>query len=278
VYNGGHSVAVTAGSAALGASKVDCTAPAYASCDILYASSTGTVAVTTDIFTAQAVGNTILAIIETSAGSVPTNIVLPLQSGSIWSGGLANGSTLTISTATVTSVRGLREEILVSGAGGVFTSGTVTGVRGAVTLDTALAAGASTYFYGTQGKLVTGTATLTLTNGMAYGLFGQLDVTGGTIVSGHIAAIGGDIFGMNSGSSDYVDMAYVQSAGGGVVNSMFKAFGKSHYVIDVSSNTHTQMSTTCQPAAISTTGALRVLVEGVERFIPLVAKGTCNGI
>ena len=91
VYNGGHSVAITAGSAALGASKTDCTYPSYTSCDILYANSVGTVAVTVTIGTAAAAGNTILAFIETTAGSVPSNIVLPLQSGALWTNAASVG-------------------------------------------------------------------------------------------------------------------------------------------------------------------------------------------
>ena len=93
INNGGHAVAVTAGSTATAASLTDCTYPNFGACDILYANSSGTVAVTATIGTANASGNTILAYIETDGSGYPTSIVLPLQSGSGWTNTSRSGNT-----------------------------------------------------------------------------------------------------------------------------------------------------------------------------------------
>lgn len=84
VANGGHLVTVAAGNAALGAGLTSCASPNYPSCDILYANSVGTVAVTTSITTAADTGNTIMAYIETSGGSVPTSVTTSEQSSLMW--------------------------------------------------------------------------------------------------------------------------------------------------------------------------------------------------
>jgi hypothetical protein len=104
IENGGHAVSVAAGNAALGASETSCAAPSYSACDILYANSSGVVAVTTTIATASAAGNTILAYIETGANSHPSNIALPLQSGALWtiSGGVGGSVTAQSCGSTAT--------------------------------------------------------------------------------------------------------------------------------------------------------------------------------
>lgn len=78
VNNGGHAVAVSSGTASITTSKTDCSAPAYAGCNFVYANSSGTVAVTTTPSTAFANGNSILAYVEAS-GSAITNIAYPQQ-------------------------------------------------------------------------------------------------------------------------------------------------------------------------------------------------------
>jgi hypothetical protein len=105
INNGGDSVAVAAGSVALTTSKADCSAPAFASCDILYANSAGAVALTNAIGTAIASGNTLLAFIETGAAdAILTNLVLPSQSGTLWN--QAGGPASTGLTAVTASGAG----------------------------------------------------------------------------------------------------------------------------------------------------------------------------
>jgi hypothetical protein len=85
INNGGHAVVITAGSAALGAARTDCSAPGFAACDFLYATSAGGALLVSNVLsTAAAAGNTIVALIETNGGSVPTKISTPLQAGSLW--------------------------------------------------------------------------------------------------------------------------------------------------------------------------------------------------
>jgi hypothetical protein len=155
------------------------------------------------------------------------------------------------------------------------------GVRGAVTAATGanLTGG---YFYGTQGKAITGTATINVGSGDFSGVYGQLDVTGGTITSGHVAPLESNLYGAQSGTHGAavpIDLLYMEHAAGGVIRDAIHLFGKMDYVLNFESNSDLgyAVSTTCQPAAISTTGAIRIIVDGTEKFIPLVAKGTCTG-
>jgi hypothetical protein len=269
VNNGGHAVAVAAGSAALGASKVDCTAPLFSTCDILYVDSTGTGAVTTDIFVAQAVGNTILAYIETTAGSVPSNIVLPQQSNVTMSASPTPAISYTSTSAAPGTVRIIRGEATTAAT---MTSGNLVGVRGAVTMPTGGAISGS-YLYGVQGKIITGTAT---NSGTALaGVYGQIDVTGGTLSAGNNAAVQANIYGANSGAFTKLNSIYTESAGGGIINAHIRMFGKAAYVFDIETNVYTpEANTTCTPSAVTGgTGGIKVLVDGVARWIPLAA--TC---
>lgn len=84
VNNGGHPVAVAAGTGTVTLNKTDCSAPGYAGCNFVYANSSGTVAVTTTPATAFAVGNTVIAYIEAGATTV-TQVVSGWQIGTPYS-------------------------------------------------------------------------------------------------------------------------------------------------------------------------------------------------
>jgi len=106
------------------------------------------------------------------------------------------------------------------------------------------------------------------------GVYGQIDVSSGTLSGGNNAAVQANIYGANSSTWTYLNGIYVEHAGGGVINSFARFFGKSTYVFDFESNAHNQMSSTCTPSAVTgTTGGLKILVDGVVRWIPLAA--TC---
>jgi len=85
VYIDGHTAggiyipASSASGVALDASKTSCVYPAFTTCDIVYANSSGVVGVTTAIATAKAAGATPLAYIETNSSAVPTKITYPYQ-------------------------------------------------------------------------------------------------------------------------------------------------------------------------------------------------------
>ncbi len=83
VNNGGHPVAVAAGTSTVTLNKTDCSSPGFANCNFVFVNSTGTVAVTTTLATAVASGDSIIALIETGAVTT-TQIVYPWQSGTLW--------------------------------------------------------------------------------------------------------------------------------------------------------------------------------------------------
>lgn len=83
--NGGHSVTVTASSVALVVGRGACTAPDFTACNIVYANSSGTVAVTSAsnaLAVANRSGNSVLAYVETNTtgNGVITRIAYPTQS------------------------------------------------------------------------------------------------------------------------------------------------------------------------------------------------------
>jgi hypothetical protein len=147
-----------------------------------------------------------------------------------------------------------------------MTSGNVVGVRGEVTLG---GTATSVFLYGVQGKIITGAQTIATAAAYIAGVFGQLDVSGGTITTCKMAGLVSDIYGAGAGSY-MIDGVYVEHVGGGVINSLFKAIGKSDYVFDLASNTHTNMSSSGTPGACTgATGWIKCLVEGAVRYIPL---------
>jgi hypothetical protein len=85
VNNGGKPVTIAATAAtAVSDSETDCSAPAYASCNFIYANSSGTVAATQTLATATASGNVILAYVQTASAKI-TNIIYGWQSGAVFS-------------------------------------------------------------------------------------------------------------------------------------------------------------------------------------------------
>lgn len=176
----------------------------------------------------------------------------------------ANGLLYSNTTATAVGPGSVRAIVGQATTFTTITSGTLVGVRGAVTM--AGAASGATYMYGVQGKAIAGANAFTGT--VLAGVYGQIDVSGSTITSGHVAAIQANVYGANSGTIP-MEGIYIEHAGGGVINSFIQCFGKSTYVFDLASNTHNQMSTTGTAGATAAKGWLKVLVEGSVRYIPL---------
>lgn len=100
VNNGGHAVAIAAGSTNATAAQTDCAAPTYTACNFLYANSSGTVASTVTLATAGASGNTILAFAETN-GTVITKLSFPLQNSGV---GLAGIGVITSPTLVTPNI------------------------------------------------------------------------------------------------------------------------------------------------------------------------------
>jgi len=145
-----------------------------------------------------------------------------------------------------------------------MTSGNLVGVRGEVTMG---GNGSGTaYVYGCQGKAIVGATTWTGTS--LCGLYGQIDVAGSTITSGHVAAIQANIYGATSGTIP-MEGIYVEHAGGGVINSLIQLFGKSTYVFDIASNTHDNVATT--GTVTTDDGYIKVNIDGSTRYIGLGA-------
>jgi hypothetical protein len=186
--------------------------------------------------------------------------------GSVWTQANLDLQRYFVSTvAAPGNLRLIRSEILANYQGSIA-SGNIVPIRGAVTLATGTT-NTGAYIYGVQGKVITGAATINQGSAFTAGVFGQLDVSGGTLTAGHIAAVIGEVYGLSSGTAAALDIFYAQHAGGGVANSFFKGFGKTTYVFDFASNTHTQMGTT--GAATTAAGWLKINVEGATRYINL---------
>jgi hypothetical protein len=175
--------------------------------------------------------------------------------------------TQTVTSATPATTRLVQSELTVTPATtlAVGSNGSLAAVRGAVTLSSGKSL-TDGFLYGVQGKVVATGATIASSPDHIAGLYGQLDMAGATLTgAGHVAAVIGSIQGTPTSSN--VDLFYGESVTGNVINSMFKAICKSDYVFDLASNTHTQMGVA--GAATTPAGWLKVMVEGVVRYINL---------
>lgn len=195
VNNGGHPVAVAAGSSTVTLNKNDCSSPGFANCNFVYSDNAGTVAVTLTRATAAAAGNTLLAMIETGA-TTTTQVVYPWQSGTMWLDAMGPSTTLTspvISGGLTATGAGSND---FSGSTGTFktSTGAVTIGPGAISLTgiptfTAglLASGAvSNDFSGATGTFKTSTGAVTVGPG-AVDMSGQTTFSAGILASGAVA-------------------------------------------------------------------------------------------
>ena len=172
----------------------------------------------------------------------------------------------TATTATPGTYRVIRGEITTFAT---MTSGNLVGVRGAVILPSnGVVSGG--YLWGTQGKIIMGAGS-TFSGTDMVGVYGQLDVTGATVSGGHVAPVSGNIFGFNSGSNAFLNLVYVEAAGGGVINSIYQSFAKANYVFDIGTNVHApEAASTGTPGTCGgASGYIHVLIDGVARNIEL---------
>jgi hypothetical protein len=147
-----------------------------------------------------------------------------------------------------------------------MTSGGLVGVRGVVT-QAAAVSGASNY--GVQGKYITGAFSAAGTLGAVYG---QFDVTGGSLGAGNIAVIHANMVGCSAGAYA-LNGLYVEQAGGGYINSYARMLGNSTFVFDFESS-FTNMSHTCSSVTnVGTKGYLKIQVANTTgtytRYIAL---------
>jgi hypothetical protein len=141
-------------------------------------------------------------------------------------------------------------------------------IRGEVGLTAAKSLSGTSFVAGVYGRAnIFGT--VDIGSGDLAAVMGKMDLNGSTLTSGHIAPVQGNIVNPPASALTTVNLAYLESAGGNPINSFVQCFGKATYVFDLASNTHTQMSTTGTAGATATKGWLKVLVEGVVRYIPL---------
>jgi hypothetical protein len=120
-----------------------------------------------------------------------------------------------------------------------LTSGTIMGVRGETVVSASCAVSGS-YVYGTQGKLTLSTGSSLAGGSQHYcGVMGQLDLSGGTTTSGHIACIIASIQDTTSTERTAVDGIYVELpayGSGAKMNSVLKGYGGAKYGFDLSGN------------------------------------------
>lgn len=144
-------------------------------------------------------------------------------------------SEIALTSVTGGTVRAIFGEISTFSTG--MTSGTVMGVRGEANIYGSIA---TSFIYGTEGKAILKSGS-SVADGSAYvaGVVGQLDLSGGTTTSGHIACVIGsiqDTTGLIAGRA-VVDAFYAECpayGSGGGINSAFKGYGSTNYVFDFS--------------------------------------------
>lgn len=190
----------------------------------------------------------------------------------------ANGTVVTIPTSnptptiTASSVAVATNEFYVkttlTPASAITATLGLSSIKGEIDLTSGKTLNGTSFVIGVNGRAnIFGT--VDIGSGDLAAVYAKMDLNGSTLTSGHIAPLQSNIVNPPASALGTVNLVYVESAGGNPINSFFQAFGKATYVMDLASNTHTQMSTSGTAGSTSSKGWLKVLVEGVVRYIPL---------
>jgi hypothetical protein len=177
--------------------------------------------------------------------------------------------TQTLSTATQPTVRTIDSEVEITSAV-TSISGSVVGVRGAVTLDPAGTLGSGSFVYGTQGKLIV-EGTLNSGSGFNAGLFAQLDTSnaGFAHISGYLAPIIADCGATSHLTSDpLADIVVLLNTTTSLINSIIKTEAKANYLFDLNDFGE---GAYIVPLGVggTQTACLKIRVNGVDWYIPL---------
>jgi hypothetical protein len=149
-------------------------------------------------------------------------------------------------------------------------NGSVAGGRGEVigATGTTLSDG---FYYGLQGKFTLGGATISEVSASRYvGVIAQLDLSSGTMTSGQVSALWADMGATAAGAfAAETNIVRATNTTASTVNAILYGYGKATYVMDLSANGGTNLSTTGTAGATATKGWLKCFVAGVVRYIPL---------
>ena len=119
-----------------------------------------------------------------------------------------------------------------------MTSGNLVGVRGEANIPAGGAISGSTFVYGVQGKLImTSSSSCDVGSGHVCGVLGQMDISGGTMTSGHIACIIASIQDTTNTARTTVNGIYIELptyGSGAKMNSAIQVNGGASYMLDMS--------------------------------------------
>jgi hypothetical protein len=154
-------------------------------------------------------------------------------------------------------------------------NGSVAGARGEVigASGTTLSDG---FYYGVQGKFTLGGATINESSAARFvGVIAQLDLSSGTMTNGQVSALWADMGASAAGAfAAETNIVRATNTTNSTVNAVLYGYGKATYVMDLSANGGTNMSTTGTAGATATKGWLKCLVGGAIRYIPLTDSVT----
>lgn len=157
-----------------------------------------------------------------------------LTAGSLNSSG-ASLVHLTMASATPGAVRSLFGQMTTFTS---MTSGTLMGLRGETDIAPSCAVSGTTFLYGAEGKVVLGSgSSVDVGSGYVCGAIGQLDVSAGTITSGHVAPL---IASLQAGATllnPNINAIYAEVppyGSGGGANSFLQGFGSVSAGLDFS--------------------------------------------
>ena len=168
------------------------------------------------------------------------------------------------STAAVTapgSVRGVVSAMTTTA--GAVTSGTLAAIRGIVTYLTQTLT--NVFTYGVQGKLVGAGATIDAGSSHVCGVLAQMDLSGTTVSSGHIAPL--IVSGQTLPASAYVNMVYFES-GGNKINAAEQFNVAANFLWDINNFESCGIITT--PSGATHSGNLRTIkvqIDGATYYI-----------
>jgi hypothetical protein len=174
--------------------------------------------------------------------SLTTNHILVGDSGNAAADTNPNALTMPIKTSvtqTIATPGNVKALWGMETTAATMTSGTIIGTRGEVDIPNSgnLGGGAQNYAYGTQGKIVSGTGTtIDVGSGHVAGVLGQLDISGATTTSGHIAPVISSIQDSSGTARPAVNGFYAELpafGSGALMHSVLQGVGAANYGIDL---------------------------------------------
>jgi len=194
-----------------------------------------------------------------------SGLVIPAGQSLVVSGTVAPTQSVALAAQPTLSL--IDSEATLAYAGSTNITGSVTGVKGGVTISAATTL-ASGYVYGVEGKVVI-TGTLNSSGGgYVAGVLGQLDISAATLTAGQLAAIWGDMgttaLAVTAANTNLLILTNTTNC---IIHSVAQLIANASYLFDITDQSYGGAHFTVFTTAATAAGCLKILVNGNVRYL-----------